>query len=123
MTNKFLWASVHQPTQEQIKSLGEVIMLQDVNPGLLSNISDIQQDSNLSLLALNLINFAIDNNHTLVQPSGSPAFHVVLGKALLTIDSPDRPQIMFSFSKRVSYDIVLPEGTKKVSYFKHEGWV
>ena len=121
--NTFLWASVHQPTSQQIESLGKVFMLQDVNPGLLSKLGNIQQDSDLHALAVELIKYARDNDSTLVQPAGSPAFHVVLGKRLAGILATDRPSVIFSYSKRVSYDVVLPEGTKKVSYFKHEGWI
>ena len=124
MTTTFLWASPHKPTNEQVSSLGKVVLLQDINPTLQANLSSQELDTDLNKLALELIAFAVLHEFVIVQPGGSPAFQLTLGKRLTSIPVVDRPSVMFSFSKRVSQDIPQENGTvKKVTIFKHEGWV
>ena len=121
---KFLWASPHVITPEQVSSLGEIVLLRGINPGLQNRLSDIRMDTDLNELALELIAMAVLQGYTIVQPGGSPAFQLVLGKRLAGIPVTDRPSVMYAFSKRISVDTIQEDGTiKKTSTFKHEGWV
>jgi len=141
MTN-YLWASAHQPTEEQIHDLeskGRVTMLKEENAELYNKLCNISLDTNLRVLANELLEYCINTGiNILVQPAGSPKFHFVLGKTIGTDKGieygseqsaycqrcPDYPDIIFAYSKRVSEDIPQADGSmKKVVVFKHEGWV
>ena len=120
---KFLWASAHTPTSNQMEDLnkqGTVKYLKEINPDLHKQLVSIKLDTDLSELAKDLLNFCIDEGFTLVQPAGNPAFMVALGRELGLGLQPD---ILFSFSERVSKDIPQEDGTvKKISIFNHLGW-
>jgi hypothetical protein len=116
---KAIWASAHKPTDEQLSSLQEegfhVSLLKDVNPELFGALTNLKADSNRSQLAFRLLRLECD---AIVQPAGDPAFHLQLG------EKEKRVRIIFSFTNRVSEDITQPDGSvKKVSIFKHEGWI
>jgi hypothetical protein len=143
MTEKiFMWASAHQPTKEQLVDLtsqGKVIYLKEINLQLFNKITNLKIDSNLYRLAQELIATTVAQNLPeekciLVQPAGSPAFQYTLGEintfnivsAYISPAPGGRPtiEIVYSFSERVSQDIPQEDGTvKKVSIFKHMGWV
>lgn len=119
MENTFVWASAHNPTQEQLSELNNLLFLKDMDSDLFAQITNLQSGSNLELLAKRLVRFAIANNAVLVQPAGSPAFHMKLGLAAAGLI-----EVWFSFSQRISEDIPQADGSvKKVSVFRHECWI
>ena len=130
---KYLWASPHKMTEEQKDSLEgwtTVTKLEDINPVLQNKLSNIQLDTDLRELAIELVEFTSENEFDcLVQPAGSPAFQFELGKewdyCANVVEFPKKLfKIIYSFNQRVSEDIPQADGTiKKVSLFKHEGWV
>jgi hypothetical protein len=132
-TIKNLWCSVHQPTPEQKKDLkngkNELIFLKNINPKLQEKINDLKVDSDLNLLAEKLVQEIIKGGYTPIQVGGSPAFIFAVGRIYGEMNSPlsmerspERPR--FSYTKRISEDIPQEDGTtKKISVFKHEGWV
>lgn len=122
MKNKAIWASAHNPSQEQINSLDSLgfntVLLKDVDEALFQELTNLGHDSNREELANRIL--ALDCK-MVVQPAGDPALHLALGRAS---NKHRGPAILFSFSKRVSEDIPQADGTvKKVAIFKHEGWV
>jgi len=123
MKNTYLWASVHAPSEEQLESLnGDVVMLKDHNPELQEQLNNIEIDTVLARVAVNLIETAEELDAVLVQPGGSPAFQYKLGKIMNQVEV-EKP-IYYSYSKRVSEDIQQADGSvKKVSVFAHLGWV
>ena len=126
MRKNLLWASPHKPTQEQFDSLvemGIVSSLQVDNEEIFNSLSNIQLDTDLVALAEKLAGFAFVNGFDIVvQPAGSPAFHVTLGKVMSNFA--DTLKLKFAFSKRISNDVEQPDGSvKKTVVFKHEGWV
>lgn len=129
---KFLWASPHQPTTEQLSSLeerGEVIYLKEVNPEMFGRLVNQEINDDLITLAEDVVEMcSTEHIHFLVQPGGSPAFQCTLGKVLESMSDGYYdvavPAVAYAFSKRVSEDIPQPDGSvKKVSTFIHEGWV
>jgi len=123
MTNLFVWASPHKPSDLQLDTLdGKVVFLADIDADLQSQLSNIKQDTDLDALAKRLIR--VTANTILVQPAGSPAFQLVLGKWLARTPLFKKPTLLYAFSDRVSTDIPQPDGSiKKVSTFVHKGWV
>ena len=133
MSNKKnIWCSIHQPTPEQLKELGNVVLLQDLNPelqGKLNNTPSTKKE--LFSLAVELLVFCGDYDN-IVQPGGSPAFQYHLGIAASEqVPACDGGFIFkydvlvrYSHSARVSEDIPQADGSvKKVSIFKHLGWI
>ena len=123
---KVLWASPHEPTDEQVSSLkewGEVVYLKEVNNDLFLQLTDQQFNSDLGIIAEELIEFCSDEGiATVAQPGGSPAFQYTLG--WVSQGCAWAPEVIYSFSKRVSEDSLQPDGSvKKVSTFIHEGWI
>ena len=127
--NKYLWCSPHTPTEEQMKSLdGLLHLLENQSPELQDRLSNMSYNDDLSDLAWDLISVAQKGNYILVQPGGSPAFQCMLGRSIAISNEVDgeneAPEVIYSFSKRVSKDIPQEDGTiKKISLFHHEGWV
>lgn len=132
-TTPAVWASPHNPTKEQSDSLqkefSKVEFLKDINPELFAEICDSPADGDeLRKLAEKLCEATAGK--ALIQPAGSPAFQFALGKEIkdrrggwYEIPTP-RPFIVYAHSKRVSIDEVQEDGTvKKISFFKHEGWI
>lgn len=124
--NKYLWASPHNPTEAQLKELsvlnGKVVLLKDINPDLFGRLSNLQFDTDLDKLAGELLSFAMANCDFLVQPAGSPAFHMRLG--ITNVNSGMEMPILFAFSKRVSKDVENPDGSvTKTVVFNHEGFI
>ena len=127
---RYLWASPHAPTEEQLKDLheGTVFYLKDIDPELFNGLVHIKLDDDLSHLAKQLVELCCSRLYVLVQPGGSPAFQAHLGMALMRnhMLTEDRHQVdcMYAFSNRISEDIPQPDSSvKKISIFKHEGWV
>lgn len=128
-----VWASPHNPTTEQLESLkkefSKVEFLKEINPELFDEICNSPSDEDeLDKLAVRLCDATV--NKALIQPAGSPAFQFALGKEIKDrrggwYEFPvPRPIVVYAHSKRESIDEVLEDGTiKKVSIFKHEGWI
>lgn len=122
-----VWASPHNPTTEQLEALkfSKVEFLKEIDPELFNEISDSPSDAiGLSKLAEKLCKKLAGK--AIVQPAGSPAFQCALGKeieAKRNLSMPT-PKVIYAHSKRVSVDEMMEDGTiKKVSIFKHEGWI
>lgn len=123
---RFVWCSPHTPTKEQLtslKSMGEIEYLKDINPSLFNNIANSPTSKEeMRVLADELYSFVClgKDIQTIVQPAGSPAFQFVLGQRV----KGNGNEVIYAHSKRVSEDIPQPDGSiKKVSTFKHLGWV
>ena len=119
MTDNYIWANAHAPTQEQIDSLGgELEYLPVEIQGRINNCPSNPEE--LEQLAEELLEYV--GNGVIVQPGGSPAFQFTIG-ALCAIDRVESG-IMYAHSERVSEDVPQPDGSiRKVSIFKHLGWV
>lgn len=127
-----LWASPHNPTQEQLESLSSmytnIVYFRDINADLFQKICNSPDNTDgLFRLAYNLISFALDyksevdaDNLHIVQPAGSPAFQYVLGR----LTSDEYINVVYAHSERVSVDEVQEDGSiKKMSVFKHKNWI
>lgn len=127
-----VWASPHNPTQEQLQSLSNIytniVYLKDINADLFYKICNSPSNSDgLFTLANDFISFVLDYRHTtnadnlhIVQPAGSPAFQYVLGR----LTSDEYINVVYAHSERESIDEVQPDGSvKKISVFKHKGWI
>ena len=117
---KFLWCSVHVPTEEQIKELtnaGDIYYLKDIDPELQDKINNCPKDKlELSKMADDLGEYT--RYYLIVQPGGSPAFQFMLGHCLSYDVSWDR--VLYAHSERVSVDKAQPDGSIiKTSVFKH----
>ncbi len=116
----FIWASAHNPTTEQLidlQSKGTVSFLKDLNPELHARMVNCPSNRiALSALATDL--HVAGKDSILVQPAGSPLFLTTFG-VVNGIDN-----LLFADSKRESKDIPQADGSvKKVSTFRHLGWV
>lgn len=128
--DKFLWASPHTPTQEQLTQLclvGEIVYLSEVNEDLMKDIMENTLTDNLRNLATRLWVYCFNCHYILVQPGGSPALQYNLGQVQIEMSKKkecEQIPIMWSFSKRVSEDIKgKDDKIIKASIFKHEGWI
>ena len=125
--NKILWASVHVPTEEQLKELakfGEVSLLQSINLDLFNRLINTPSiDYDISVLAYDFQRWCFSNDYTIiVQPSGSLPFIFELGR--ITGINDRGITFMFADSERISVDEPQPDGTiKKTSIFKHRGFI
>lgn len=124
-TVKFLWASPHQPTSEQVSALqaeGTVIYLSEIDTDLFKRLVNQEFQTDLTELVEEVLKVCSNEQiDFLTQPGGSPAFQFTLGRV---IAEGKTPAVRYAFSKRVSEDIPQPDGSvKKVSTFVHEGWV
>lgn len=122
----FLWCSPHTPTAEQLHSLqneGEVIFLKEIAPALMERLGDTPRDrQGMFDLALEVLEVSDQLDAKIVQLGGSPAFLFVAGAAINSALSKGR--IIFADSERVSEDQPQPDGSvKKVSVFRHRGWI
>lgn len=127
MLISYLWSSPHTPNEEQLESLTstglEVKYLKDVNPGIYNQLVSIAMDTDLTFLAQELVDLCAEESFILVQPGGSPAFQCKLGM-LIRDGNTIICDVKYAFSERISEDILQPDGSvKKVSIFKHQGWV
>jgi hypothetical protein len=132
---RLVWCSAHTPTDEQKKSLlssGSLLYLSDIDVRLLDRLSNSPDNRReLETLVIQLtsllsrLSYDDDGVYTptvAIQPAGSPAFQMMFGAYLQSIDRLD--QVLYAHSERVSEDIVQPDGSvKKISVFKHLGWV
>lgn len=94
-------ASKHTPTPDQLLELGDVIYLRDLDNNLLQ--SNIQKDTDLFSLAVQLIDLCQKHKLICVQPDGPNAFQNTLGKVAELYADGD---IIFLYShlKQVSKD-------------------
>lgn len=117
-----LWCSPHTPTSEQLTSLnemGSLIFLKDIAPELMARLSNTPSKRNeCAILADNISELAEKHNAIIIQLGGSPLFLVMAAGVIGT------GRMIFADSERVSEDIPQPDGSvKKVSIFKHKGWI
>ena len=123
---KFMWCSAHAPLNEQLLELnskfpsGEFVYLKDINPVLQEKLNNTP-DNRTALydLAMEVFNFAGKNQvDYLVQPGGSPAFQLALGR--IQANYPGSADVMYAHSERVSIDKQEEDGSvTKTSVFKH----
>jgi hypothetical protein len=115
----FIWASADKPTQEQIDSLqeqGTLVFLNDLDEDLLNEMMNMQQDTDFDALAFRLLS-SVHPTHILVQPAGSPAFQNVIGQHKGVIP------VWYASGEHVSEVPQIDDSVRKVTIFKHEGWV
>jgi len=127
MNKKAIWASAHTITEEQKSSLEaegfDVLFLQDINSKLLSKLSNLELESDRETLVQSLVREAMKVGSsefpaTIIQPAGDPAIQFQLGR--IETNAP----VWYAFTERVSEDIPQEDGSiRKVSVFKHAGWV
>lgn len=117
-----LWCSPHTPTSEQLESLndmGNLMFLGIIHPSLMTRLSNTPSNrKDCMILADNISELAEKHNAIIVQLGGSPLFLVMAAGVIGT------GRMIFADSERVSEDILQPDGSvKKVSIFKHKGWI
>lgn len=117
-----LWCANHTPTSEQLESLnemGNLLFLKDIAPQLAERLSNTPSKRNeCAILADNVSALAEEHNAIIVQLGGSPLFLVMAAGVI------GSGRMIFADSDRVSEDIPQPDGSvKKVSIFKHKGWI
>lgn len=117
-----LWCSPHTPTEEQLESLndmGNLIFLRDIHPSLMARLMDTPSNrKDCMILADNISELAEKHNAKIIQLGGSPLFLVMAAGVI------GSGRMIFADSERVSEDIPQPDGSvKKVSIFKHKGWI
>jgi hypothetical protein len=118
----FLWCSPHTPTEEQLQSLqskGNLLFLKDISPMTMSDLTNTPSSRiDCRELADTISDIAEANNAKIIQLGGSPMFLVVASSVI------GSGRMIFADSERVSEDIPQPDGSvKKVSIFKHKGWI
>ena len=118
----FLWCSPHTPTSEQLESLqskGNLLFLKDISPMTMTDLTNTPSSRNeCRVLAETISEIAENNNAKIIQLGGSPMFLVVASSVIGT------GRMIFADSERISEDIPQPDGSvKKVSIFKHKGWI
>jgi len=120
MRKILIWGSPHQPTAEQLaelQSFGKVVYLKEVHPELFNELTNIQFDTDLEALA-NKCCDELDRSSVFVQFAGNPAFHVTLGRVVIS-----RGDLWFAHSNRESVDQPQADGSvRKVAVFRHVGW-
>ena len=117
-----LWCSPHTLTSEQFGSLnemGNIIYLKDVNPELMARLINTPSDRNeCKILANDVYELSESLDAKIVQLGGSPMFLFVAASVIGT------GRVIFADSERVSEDIPQADGSvKKISIFKHRGWI
>ena len=131
-TLKNIWCSIHQPTAEQLEELGNVAMLQKLNPELQAKLNNTPSTKEgLYKLAEELL-VVCKGYDNIVQPGGSPAFQYCLGIQAMS-ELPNNiggtyflyaVSVKYAHSVRASEDILQDDGSiKKISVFKHLGWI
>lgn len=143
---KYCWAhTAHKMTEEQQECLVGMFSVK-LPSDLAEKLSSNYAGQDLIKLANELIKWARENKiDYLIQPSGSLAFQMALGKELFKIDynhetyqewyvndlnirnsslkGAKLTEVYYSYSERISEDIPQEDGTiKKVSTFKFEGF-
>lgn len=118
----FLWCSPHTPTEEQLQSLqsnGNLLFLKDISPMTMADLTNTPSSrSECRVLAETISEIAENNNAKIIQLGGSPMFLVVASSVI------GSGRMIFADSERVSEDIPQPDGSvKKISIFKHKGWI
>lgn len=117
-----LWCANHTPTSEQLESLnemGNLLFLKDIVPELMTRLSNTPSvRSECKILADEISEVAERFHAKIIQLGGSPLFLVMAAGVI------GSGRMIFADSDRVSEDIPQPDGSvKKVSIFKHKGWI
>jgi len=117
-----LWCANHQPLTEQLESLnemGNLLFLKDIAPELMEQLSNTPSDRDeCKDLADEISDVALEKDAKIVQLGGSPLFLVMASPII------GSGRMIFADSERVSEDIPQPDGSvKKISTFKHKGWI
>lgn len=99
--------------------MGNVIHLRDIAPELAERLSNTPSSRNeCKILANDISELAERIEAKIIQLGGSPMFLFVAASVIGT------GRVIFADSERVSEDIPQPDGSvKKVSIFKHKGWI
>ena len=126
---KVLWGSVHALGDDQKADIQElyhdadIIFLKDLDEQLYKELVGMQKHSNRTVLAWQLIVLCRDHGiQAVFQPSGDPLFHMELGCFNSFQNTPIIP-MYFSYNKRISEDYEEDGVMKKISTFKHEGFI
>jgi hypothetical protein len=117
-----LWCSPHTPLPEQLDSLnkmGNLIFLKDIAPFTMEMITNTPSNRDeCKDLADTISMLAENHNAKIIQLGGSPLFLVLAGPII------GSGRMLFAESDRISEDIPQADGSvKKVSIFKHKGWI
>lgn len=117
-----LWCSPHTPTEEQLISLqskGNLLFLKDISPMTMADLTNTPSNrKDCMILADNISELAEKHNAIIIQLGGSPLFLVMAAGVI------GSGRMIFADSERVSEDIPQPDGSvKKISIFKHKGWI
>ena len=117
-----LWCANHTPTEEQLlslKEMGNLFFLKDINPELSQRLANTPSNrSECKVLADEISALAEKLEARIIQLGGSPLFLVMASPII------GSGRMIFADSERVSEDIPQPDGSvKKISIFKHKGWV
>ena len=128
----FVWASPHQPTQEQVDDLKKRGNFLTLSPEKVKTFSNLHVEDNLVEKVGELVNAVHDvvsggkkvggfdgKRVIIVQPAGSPAFQAVLGMELWDSSL----NVWWAHTDREVVEEVQNDGSvKKVSVFRHKGW-
>ena len=117
-----LWCANHTPTIEQLQSLnemGNLLFLKDIAPQLAERLSNTPSvRSECKVLADEISEVAERFHAKIIQLGGSPLFLVIAAGVI------GSGRMIFADSERISEDIPQADGSvKKVSIFKHKGWI
>ena len=118
----FLWCSPHTPTEEQFNSLNnqhQLLLLKDIDSELAERLLNTPRDRrDCQRLADEISATAEQFDAMIVQLGGSPLFLVLAGPII------GSGRMLFAESERVSEDIPQADGSvKKISTFRHKGWI
>ncbi len=120
---KILNCLQHTLTSDQLASLAglEIVSLKEFNPVLFEKVANTPGTvEELEPLATEFTK-EITMFENVVLPIGSPAFQMLVGKAVAQVVT---TKFWFAHSERSSEDLPMPDGTvKKIQIFKHIGWL
>ena len=117
-----LWCSPHTPTSEQhisLNEMGNLLFLKDISPMTMADLTNTPSSrSECRVLAESISEIAENKNAKIIQLGGSPMFLVMASSVI------GNGRMIFANSERISEDIPQPDGSvKKISIFKHKGWI
>jgi hypothetical protein len=121
MEKKFVWASAHKPTPQQIEELRSSFGMSELEflpESLQAKINNCPSNLRDLVRLSHELEFEVRNADFLVQLGGSPAFqNIVARRKLSTI-------FLFAHSERESVDEPQPDGSVlKKSVFRHSHFI
>ena len=133
---KFVWASIHKPSESQIVELKELGMeeLEYLPEGIQRRINNTPSTAPEMRVLCDVLRdvigilYGYDNRELhIIQMGGSPAFQMMFGSRITYngINEQGTPwKMMFAHSERISEDIPQSDGSiKKVSTFRHSHFI